>query len=228
MFKKLFCVLLALMLCAAGAMAEGLTVQGAATVSLEADTATISLGIRQFAPEVRDAQQAVNRSMDAVIAALTEAGVDRASLYTNSIYIYPEYDYSSDTERIRGYSASNSLTIVTRDIENVGAYIDAAFDAGANTLDDVSFSASDTQAAYDEALEKAVAEARRKAQVLADAAGLELGGIVRVAEGDYYGYGAPVLYARSTEAVEEEDAGTQVIAARQQVSASVTVEFEVK
>lgn len=232
MTRKLLCVVVALILAlgAVGALAEGLTVQGAGYVTVKADTATISLGMRQYAKDVKEAQQAVNRCIDAVIAALTEAGVDKEDMYTDSIYIYPEYDYSSssDVEKIMGYYASNSLTVVTSDIDNVGAYIDAAFEAGANTLDGVSFNASDTRDAYDEALTMAIEEATRKAAVMAKAAGVELGGIERISEGENYGYSAPAMYSRNTMAEEDAGAGTQVIAARQQVSATVTIEFELK
>lgn len=229
MIKKLFCVVLALALATAalGALAEGLTVHGTGSVSLNADVATITLGIRQYASDVKVAQQAVNRSMDAIIEALSAAGVQNQDMYTNSIYIYPEYDYSSSgTERISGYTAGNSLTVVTRDIDNVGAYIDAAFDAGANTLDEVGFSASDTTDAYDEALALAIAQARHKAEVIAQASGLELGGVVRIAEGENYNYGGYGRYA-AVKTEEADDAGTRVIAARQQVNADVTVEFEI-
>ena len=233
MTKKLFCIVMALVLAlgAAGAMAEGLTVQGTGYVTVKADTATISLGMRQYAKDVKEAQQAVNRCIDAVISALTEAGVDKEDMYTDSIYIYPEYDYSSssmDGEKIIGYYASNSLTIVTRDIDNVGAYIDAAFEAGANTLDGVSFNASDTRDAYDQALVMAIEEATRKAAVMAEAAGVELGEIERVSEGENYGYSSTAMYSRNAVAEEDAGAGTQVIAARQQVSATVTIEFEIK
>ena len=232
MLKKVLAITLAVALMGVCALAEGalLTVQGNGRVSLSADTATISLGIRKYASDVKAAQQAVNRNMDAVIGALTEAGVAMEDIYTNSISIYPEYDYDDaddeeESSYIKGYSASNSITVVTGDIDNVGAYLDAAFDAGANTLDDVSFSASDTTEAANQALKLAIEDARGKAEVMAEAAGMALGDVVALSEGDGYSAGAPVYYAKS--AVTEDAAeGTQVLASRQSVSASVTMQFE--
>lgn len=239
MLKRIVAIALALMLAAGCALAEGavLTVQGSGAVSLKADTAAISLGIRTFASDVKAAQQAVNRSMDAVIAALTEAGVDSEDIYTSSISIYPEYDYDGDYDdeedeedsgstRIKGYSASNTINVVTSDIDNVGTYIDAAFDAGANTLDDVNFSASNTTEASNEALRLAIADARAKAEVMAEAAGLTLGKVVSMSEGDGYSYSAPVLYAKNVAAAEDSGAATRVIASKQSVSATVTMQFE--
>lgn len=254
MLKRILTLALALMLCAC-ALAEApvLTVQGTAAVSLNADTATITLGIRRYDSDVKTVQSAVNQRMDAVITALLDAGVEKKDVYTSSISIYPEYDYDGysaspelyreddeddedeedkdeedkdEDARIKGYNASNTITIVTSDIDNVGTFIDAAFDAGANTLDDVSFSASDTTEASNQALRLAVENARAKAEIMADAAGMALGAIVSVTEGETYNYGASYLFAKNTAAVEDAGTGTQVIASRQTVNANVTLQFQ--
>ena len=233
MMKKVLCILLLAVLAAGCALADAasLTVQGTGSVSLSADTATITLGIRKYDTDVKAAQQAVNGNLEAVIAALVSAGVNKEDIYTSSIYIYPEYNYDnvdeeSENAHIRGYSAGNSITVVTGDIESVGAFIDAAFDAGANTLDDVSFSASETTDASNQAMRLAVEDARAKAQVLAEAAGMDLGKIVSMSLADNYSYGTPVLYAKNGIATEDAGAGTQVIASKQSVSVSVTMEYE--
>ena len=231
MMKKIICCLLILALAMGCALAEGavLTVQGAGSVTLKADTARVMLGVRKFAADVKEAQQAVNRSMDAVIEALVGAGVAREDLYTSSINIYPEYDYESGNgNEIKGYSASNTLTFVTGDIEGVGAFIDAAFDAGANTLDDVSFSAADTLEASHQALRLAIESAQAKAQVMAEAAGMALGELLSVQEGGTNTYGAEVPYARNGVATEAASDKTQVFAAKQEVGASVTLQYALK
>lgn len=234
MLKKMICCMLVLALAMGCALAEGamLTVQGAGSVTLRADTATIMLGVRKYATDVKEAQQAVNRSMDAVIEALAGAGVAREDMYTSSISIYPEYNYDAanddENARIKGYTASNSLTIVTEDIESVGAYIDAAFDAGANTLDDVGFRAADTVEASHQALRLAIESAQAKAQVMAEAAGMELGELVSVQEGDSNTYGAAVPYARNGMATEAASDKTQVFAAKQEVTATVTLQYALR
>lgn len=232
MLRKMICCMLIFVLAAGCALAEGamLTVQGAGAVTLKADTATITLGVRKYAADVKEAQQAVNQSMDAMIEALTAAGVAKEDMYTSSIYIYPEYNYDDDDNyaSIKGYSASNSLTIVTADIENVGAIIDAAFDAGANTLDDVSFSAADTLEASNQALRLAIESAMGKAQVMAEAAGMELGELVSVQEYESDSFGAAVPYARNGVATESASDKTQVYAAKQEVTAKVTLQYALK
>ena len=208
-----------------GALAENakLTVRGTGVVNLDADRASIRIGVREVASQVVDAQSAINEKMDAVIEKLNEMGIGKENISTSSIGIYPNYDYSDVVEEIVGYTAYNTILVITSDVDNVGSYIDAAFEAGANSLDDVEFSASDTSDAGRKALAIAVQNAMEKAQVLAEATGAKLGGIVEINEGDSDIYSLPVMYA-------EEDAGkgaaTDVIASQQKVSALVSVVFE--
>lgn len=218
----LVAALLALTCACATAENATLTVQGAGVLSVDADRATISIGVREAGEQVVDVQSAVNEKMDAVIAALKEMGVDEADIWTNAIGIYPNYDYSADVEVIVGYTGYNYLYVTTADVANVGAYIDAAFAAGANSLDNVEFFVSDTTEAGSQALAMAVENARAKAQVLAEAAGMKLGGIVEIHETMADEYSMPVMYAKN----EDDGGGTQVIASRPKVSASVTVSFE--
>ena len=207
--KKLLSIALALILamatCSALAETALLTVQGAGNVSLNSDTASVTLGVRKYARDVKTAQQAVNVTMENLVEGLVAAGVDKKDMSTNTIYIYPEYDYDYDDdedEAIRGYSA------------------------GANSLDDVSFSASDPQEASNEALRLAIENAQEKAVVMAEAAGAKLGGLVSLQEQDGYYYGASIPYAKNGLATEDAGASTQVFAAKQQVTATVTMQFE--
>ena len=107
---------------------------------------------------------------------------------------------------------------------NAGAYIDAAFAAGANSLDYVDFSAKDTQEAANQALALAVESARERAKVLAEAAGLDLGGILEIRDGSDSGYDYGAAYARNA-SEEDVGGGTEVLASKQSVSASVIITF---
>lgn len=116
-------------------------------------------------------------------------------------------------------------------MESVGALIDVCFAAGANTLNGISFSASDTEEAKTEAMKKAVADAKKKAEILAEASGLKITGIEIISEGGVYSYQNNVgnVYARGMDDVVEEaeaDAGTVVQSAKLIVSASVSITFE--
>lgn len=227
--KWLAALIAAIMLLSAGASAEArLTVQGNGTVLMDADRATIRVGVREIAEDVVTAQSNVNGRIEAIVNALKALGLDEKDIFTDSIGIYPNYDYSGNRERITGYNAYNTVSATISDIEGVGKYIDAAFEAGANTLDNVAFSASDTQDASNQALAEALKNATAKAQALAEASGMTLGEIVSIAENAGYSYGGtPVLYAKA-EAADAMENGTRVMASQLQVGASVIVEFELR
>lgn len=227
--KKLIAICLVLtLLLGACAVAEQatLTVQGVGVVTVDADRASVTLGVREIAPEVATAQGAVNAKMDAVYAALKEAGAEDSAIATSGIGIYPNYDYSGEIEQISSYTAYNSVVVTVKDVENVGAYIDAAFAAGANSLDYVEFSAADTAEAADQALALAVQSATKKARTLADAAGVELGAIVEISDNpDASYYDAYRAYAVTKDS--GMGAGTQVLPTRQQVTATVSITFAI-
>ena len=141
------------------------------------------------------AQSTVNEKIAAIKQALLDAGAKESEINTDSINIYANYDYSDNTEVIVGYTANNTLSVRTTDIDNVGALIDAAFAAGANTLDNVQFTVQDDSEAREQALTKAVEDARRKADVLAAAAGLQIASIESIAESGVYTYDSMRNYA---------------------------------
>ena len=128
---------------------------------------------------------------------------------------------------MQAYNAGSTLAIKITNMENVGKVIDSAFAAGTNTLNSISFSASDTEAAKAESLKKAVSDAKAKARVLAEAAGLKLTEIETISEGGVFSYDNSVgnFTARGIAKEEAVDTGTIVQAAKLIVSASITLTF---
>lgn len=233
--KKLIALIIALVmvLSTAAALAETkIAVNGTGEVRVSADTAIISLGVNARDKDVLKAQQKVNETIAAIRKALIEQDVKEENINTDFINIYPIYDYSSDQEQLAAYNASSTLAIKVTDMESVGALIDVCFAAGANTLNGISFSASDTEEAKTEAMKKAVADAKKKAEILAGASGMKITGIEIITEGGVHSYQNNVgnVYSRVTgmdDVVEEaEDAGTVVQSAKLIVSASVSITFE--
>ena len=229
----LTCVAL-LALCAGPALAEGegtkLSVSGNGTVLVKSDLAIVTVGVREASADVLVAQATVNEKIAAIKQALLDAGVQETEINTDSINIYANYDYSDNTEVIVGYTANNSLSVRTTDMDNVGSLIDAAFVAGANTLDNVQFTVQDDTQAREQALTMAVEDARRKADVLASAAGLQVASIERISEGGVSVYDSMRNYAADTVMAAEESggAGTLVQAALVSVDATVSMEFELQ
>ena len=233
--KKMIAVFLSLVLIltAAAAFADSrITVNGTGEVRVSADTAVISLGVNARDKDVLKAQQKVNETIAAIRAALAAAGVKEENINTDFINIYAIYDYKEDQEQIVAYNANSTLAIKVTDMESVGSIIDICFAAGANTLNGINFSASDTTDAEADAMKKAVADAKAKAEVLAEAAGLKINGIEVISEGGVYSYTNTVgnMYDKGFGEMEEADrassAETVVQSAKLIVSASVSITFE--
>lgn len=229
--KRILALLMALTLCfaATAALAEttSLTVKGNGAVTVTADRACVTLGVRETSADALEAQSAVNAKINAIYEALLAAGVEKKDIGTDSLYLYANYDYSEEIEKIVGYTASNMLSVQTTQLEKLGEYIDVAFGAGANVLDYVQFTAQNSEDAQKEALELAVQNAYEKAEVIAAAMGKTIHSVTSVTEEDRYSAdaGAKTSNARATEAASAEDS-TLVQASSLQISACVTVEFE--
>ena len=230
--KKTIAVFLsvALVLLSAATFADTrITVNGTGEARVSADTAVISLGVNARDKDVLQAQQKVNETIAAIRQALVDHGVRGENINTDFINIYAIYDYTGDQEQIVAYNANSALAVRVTDMESVGNVIDVCFAAGANTLNGISFSASDTEEAETDAMKKAVADAKKKAEILAEASGLRITGIEIISEGGVYSYensAGNAYAAKKFDTVETEgDAGTVVQSAKLIVSAAVSVTF---
>lgn len=227
--KKTIAILLALLLCltSAGAWAEetDLKVTGTGIISVLADQVSVTLGATETNEDVKTAQETVNAKINAIYEALIAAGVEKKNIGTDRISINVEY--SRYGGKVTGYTASNTITVQSRDIDQVGAYIDLAFEAGANTLESIDFSSSDTEQAKLDALKLAVENARGKADAIASALGMQVDNVVQVTEIGSYSYGAYASGAKMMNSrLEPADEDTVLHAATLQVQAQVEIEFE--
>ena len=230
--KRILCLILALLLpCAALAETVAvandatITVTGSASVSLKADYARISVGVSTKDKTVEAAAKQNNAAIHAVIEALKEAGVAEEDIATSNYSVYAEYDYASmGGQTLSGYNVTNQLTVIIRDMEHIGATLDKATAAGANNIYNIEFLSTKADEAQDEAIVYAVQDAMRRAQLLAGAAGLNLGGIKSISDSTA-SYGIVTrTYASKLDAA----AGNSILPDDTSVSASVTLVFELK
>lgn len=220
-------VAMLMLLVGTSALAEGtITVQGIGSVKVDSDCAGISLGVREAAEEVMAAQAKVNERIAAIVEVLKGMGLTENDISTNSIGIYPNYNYD-DGETIIGYTAYNNIYLTVKDVNKTGAFIDAAFAAGANSLDYVEFSATETEEADAKALALAVESAREKAQIIADAAGVKLGEIVEIHDNADTSFGGNGIYVKN-DVEADAGSGTDVMASKQTITAAVSITFALK
>jgi uncharacterized protein len=164
-----------------------ITVTGIGTVQTVPDQAEFTLGVQSKGPTAREALAANSERMRRVLAALSSAGVAKEDVRTQDVSV--SQSYSSDG-LADGYSAHNSVSVTIRDLTKAGSVLDAASDAGANDVYGPTLTRSDQDELQSKALRAAVENARAKAHVLADAAGVHLGSVTAISES---GEGTPTM-----------------------------------
>lgn len=168
---------------------EGIWVSGSGKVSAVPDIATLRLGIEAQSVSVADAQSRAAEAMDAVKTALTDNGVAEKDIQTQyfNIHRISRWDENKGQEVVIGYRVTNMVAAKIREMDRVGAIIDAAAVAGGDLtrIDNVSFSVEDPTAYHEEARQKAVADARVRAEQLAELAGVTLGKPTYISESAY-------------------------------------------
>lgn len=198
-----------------------ITVTGSATVNVVPDMATLTLGVTTMGDTAAEAMKANNDAVSAVIARLIAAKVADRDMQTSSLQINPNWVGKPDGsgQEIKGYVASNQLTVRVRALDTTGGVLDAAIEDGANTLNGLSFGLADPRPQEDEARRKAVEDASARAKLLAGAAGAKLGPIVSITEGGgAMPYPAPTFF--------KADAAVPIAAGEVGISASVTVVWQ--
>lgn len=167
-----------------GAPAPTINVQGEGRASVAPDLATVSLGVTTQAPTAAQAMADNAARQSAVIEALRAQGIAPADLQTQGLNLAPMQDFSREGQPpvITGYQAQNIVTARIRDLSRLGPLLDTMVAAGATDVQGISFSREDAAATEDRARTEAVAEARRRAEVIAGAAGMELGPLVSLTD----------------------------------------------
>lgn len=147
------------------------------------DHAIISMGVQTEGKTAQAALAENAKNMQAVFQALKRAGIAERDVQTSSLSISPQYIYAErEPPRLTGYQASNQVSVVVRDLKRLGQVVDAVVGSGSNQVSGVSFGVSDPDKALDGARRDAVAKARARAELYAQAAGLKVARIVEISE----------------------------------------------
>ena len=179
------------------------TLSASGEVRVAPDMATITTGVMTEASTAQEAMAQNRTQMNQVIAALRRQGIEERHIQTSGLNLNAVYDYPPNEQpRLRGYQASNQVTIQVRDLDNLGRAIDAVVAAGANQINGVSFGLIDPRAAEDAARRAAVQSLQSKAQLYAEATGMRIVGLRTLSEGGGYAPQPPVMYAARAEAMD--------------------------
>lgn len=165
-------------------VAAGITAQGTGSAMVTPDQVRIDLLATTLAGTSEAALDGVAATTDRVRAVLRDAGVADEDVTSQTVGVGPEYDYSQTGQTLKGYRASQYLTVTVREADDAGSLLDALVAAGGDGLQVTGATPTvlDTSAGADAAREAAVASARAKAERYADLLGVGLGDVVYVSE----------------------------------------------
>lgn len=156
-------------------------------VKVAPDQATINFGVVTEFPTAQEAMAQNAQQMTRVVAALRRAGISERDIQTSGLNLSAQYDYQqNEPPKLRGYQATNRVTVIINDLTKVGRTADAVVTAGVNQIDGISFGLKDAKAAEDQARVLAVRALQDKARLYAQALGVDLGSVRALTEGGGY------------------------------------------
>jgi uncharacterized protein YggE len=205
-----------------------LSVSGTGVVQVEPDLAYVRLGVQVRRPTAQEAQRGNAEIMAQVLQSLEKAGLPREKLKTAVFALFPEEEFGPKGVRTGKltYQATNTVVATIDKLDEVGKIIDAGLAAGATNVEGVEFTLKNESKFQQEAYQKAVADARKKADAIATAAGLQIKSIRSISEPE--GPGPPVQPLNRRVMAMEASAGvapTPIISGKIEVRASVRIDF---
>lgn len=180
-----------------GQVSPSFSLSATGEVRLAPDMATITTGVVTEAPTAAAALAANARAMNQVVEALRRQGIEERHIQTSGLSLSAQYDYvENQPPRLRGYQASNEVTVRVEDLDRLGQAIDAVVAAGANQINGISFGLRDPRAAQDQARRAAVAALEARARLYAEATGMRLLGVRTLTESGGYAPPPPMRFSR--------------------------------
>ncbi len=201
------------------------TASGTGTVAAPPDQAVMSFGVTRQNADAKVALDEASKVAEDITAAVKKAGVADEDIQTQSVSVFPLTTDSGGKPAITGYQASLSVSTTVRDLSKLGDTITAATGAGADTVNGPSFTVDDDATFREEAIQKAVDDARRSAEAMAKAAGKQVGDVVRLSASDTYASPMPMAGAEFRAA---DAASVPIEPGTLDVSANVVVVFALR
>lgn len=165
---------------AAAQTVKTLEITGMGRISYAFDTAEITLGVSEIADSPTAAFQAMSEKINAVVATAQKKGIQEKGLRTGNLSLYQEYDWKDGVQSMRGYRATNTVTIKVTDLSQVPVIMEAAVNAGANMVQGVEFTLSDPEGLQGRAIDAAIDDAKAKAERVAKQLGTKVLGVQKV------------------------------------------------
>jgi uncharacterized protein YggE len=161
-----------------------MAVQGEGSVSVAPDMASVTIGVSTFDKDASVAMAQNAAEMANVIDVVAAAGIDKEDMQTLQLSLNPRWENRSGSREneVVGYEATNSVRLRVRKLDSLGDVIDAVAQVGANRIHGIQFGLLNPRPHLDAARKNAVLDAKVKAKLYAEAAGVELGDIMNISE----------------------------------------------
>ncbi len=200
-------------------------VAGEGKVTTIPDIGLVNVGVTANGQTVKQAQDILNTNINKISEAVKKLGVDAKDIQTGSYSINPTIDYTGGSQKITGYAANSNLVIKVRQVDKVNTVIDTATGNGANQVGGVSFEVDNKTNAENEARQKAVEDAKTRAEQAAKVAGFKLGRIINYSEN--LGGGPKPIPLRANEAVGTTQPSTNIEPGSSEIQVNVTLSYEI-
>lgn len=207
---------------------DTITIEGHGKMTTKPTLALVQFGVVSQASTAAAAQRDNTTKMNAVIQAMRDLGVKEDDLETSGYSLNPNYDYNKSPYAIMGYSVSQTLSVKVRNFDKIGEVLERGVALGINQVNTVQFSIDDPTSVRDEARMKALEDARKKAEALAEALDVDVVRVVSFAESSMSNPGPIPMYYREMAVSSDGAAAPSIQSGTQDVEISVSVTFEIR
>ncbi len=206
---------------------NSITISGLGKIEAKPDIGVVNLGVVSQATTVAPAQKENTDKMNKITKAMKDLGIEEKDLKTANYNIYPRYDYNDGRQRLIGYEVNQSLEVKIRDLDKVGQILSKAAELGANQVGSLNFTFDDPEDLKVQARKKAINNAKEKANVLAGQLNVKLIRILGFSESSN-GYEPPIYYSEKALGIGGGGAVSDVQVGQNEITANVTITYEIQ
>ncbi len=207
----------------------GIAVTGTGSVTVIPNIGMLNVGVEVTATTVAKARAGAEEAMERIQTSLHKSGVENRDIATQFFNIFPQYRYrDGEAPKITGFTVNNQVMVKVRDIDRLSETLDDAVDAGGDAVrvNSVSFAVDEPEQFLEEAREKAMADARQRAEQLANLAGVTLGDPLSINESG--GGGGNVPFPEFARAATARSGATPIQPGENEIELSVSVLYAIR
>jgi uncharacterized protein YggE len=224
-----------------------INIDGTGSVVAVPDVATFSFSVTQTAKTVAEAQTKATAQINAALKSVRDQGVADKDISTQSYTINPHYEYQNAVcpaaapnspvsycpggkSVLTGYEVSQTISVKIRDLTKAGSIFTTIGTLGVQNVNGLDFAVDEPKAVQSQAREKAINDAKQKAQILAKQLGVRIVRVVSFSESMGGGYPRPMMYAMDKAVMAQGSApvAPEIPTGEQKVTSNVTVTYEIK